>query len=86
MTQAELLKQLDTQLDSLEQTARSLCLSKATQAEIRDHIYAIYTAAENELEGSDTKLVRNLMTGEGVRIARDTPRSCDPSTELFWSM
>jgi hypothetical protein len=33
-----------------------------------------------------TKQVKNLMTGEMVTIAWDTPRSCDPSTELYWSM
>ena len=32
------------------------------------------------------KTVRNLMTGENVQIPHDTPRSCDPSTELYWSM
>jgi hypothetical protein len=33
-----------------------------------------------------TKTVRNLMTGADVVIAYDTPRSCDPSSELYWSM
>jgi hypothetical protein len=33
-----------------------------------------------------TKTVKNLMTGLDVVIAYDTPRSCDPSTELYWSM
>ena len=33
-----------------------------------------------------TKTVKNLMTGEDVEIAWDTPRSCDPSSELYWSM
>lgn len=33
-----------------------------------------------------TKMVKNLMTGLMVEIAHDTPRSCDPSTELYWSM
>jgi hypothetical protein len=33
-----------------------------------------------------TKTVKNLMTGELVEIAHDTPRSCDPSSELYWSM
>ena len=33
-----------------------------------------------------TKTVKNLMTGQDVVIAYDTPRSCDPSTELYWSM
>ena len=32
------------------------------------------------------KTVKNLMTGKEVQIAHDTPRSCDPSTELYWSM
>ena len=33
-----------------------------------------------------TKWVKNLMTGQMVEIAHDTPRSCDPSSELYWSM
>jgi len=33
-----------------------------------------------------TKTVKNLMTGEDVVIPWDTPRSCDPSTELYWSV
>jgi hypothetical protein len=32
------------------------------------------------------KTVKNLMTGESIQIAHDTPRSCDPSSELYWSM
>jgi len=30
--------------------------------------------------------VVNLMTGERVMQRRDTPRSCDVSSELYWSM
>ena len=33
-----------------------------------------------------TKTVKNLMSGKDVEIAYDTPRSCDPSSELYWSM
>ena len=33
-----------------------------------------------------TKTVKNLMSGKDVEIAWDTPRSCDPSSELYWSM
>ena len=33
-----------------------------------------------------TKKVRNLMTGVEIEIPVDTPRSCDPSSELYWSM
>jgi hypothetical protein len=32
------------------------------------------------------KTVRNLMTGAAVEIEHDTPRSCDPSSELYWTM
>ena len=33
-----------------------------------------------------TKTVKNLMTGADVTIPHDTPRSCDPSSELYWTM
>jgi hypothetical protein len=33
-----------------------------------------------------TRTVKNLMTGAMVEIPYDTPRSCDPSSELFWTM
>lgn len=32
------------------------------------------------------KTVKNLMTGKDVEISVNTPRSCDPSSELYWSM
>lgn len=32
------------------------------------------------------KTVKNLMTGKEIEIPHDTPRSCDPSTELYWSI
>ena len=32
------------------------------------------------------KTVRNLMSGKEIQIPHDTPRSCDPSSELYWSM
>jgi len=33
-----------------------------------------------------TKTVKNLMTGENIEIAADTPHCCDPSSETYWSM
>ena len=39
-----------------------------------------------ELAFPQTKIVRNLMTGKEVEIDVNTPRSCDPSTELYWCM
>ena len=32
------------------------------------------------------KTVRNLMSGKDIQIPHDTPRACDPSSELYWSM
>ena len=32
------------------------------------------------------KTVTNLMTGKEIEIAENTPRACDPSSELYWSM
>jgi hypothetical protein len=32
------------------------------------------------------KTVINLMSGQEVEIPYHTPRSCDPSSELYWSM
>jgi len=32
------------------------------------------------------KTVKNLMSGVEVQIPHDTPRACDPSSELYWSI
>lgn len=32
------------------------------------------------------KTVKNLISGEDVEIAVDTPLCCDPSSETYWSM
>jgi hypothetical protein len=32
------------------------------------------------------KTVKSLMTGADVVIETETPRACDPSSELYWSM
>lgn len=32
------------------------------------------------------KTVKNLMTGEEVQIAEDTPWCCNPASESYWSM
>lgn len=31
------------------------------------------------------KTVKNLMSGEDIQIATDTPLCCDPSSETYWS-
>lgn len=32
------------------------------------------------------KKVKNLMTGQEIEIDSNTPRCCDPSSELYWTM
>lgn len=32
-----------------------------------------------------TKIVKNLMTGKDVEIDADTPWSCNPASEAYWS-
>lgn len=48
-----------------------------------------YAYADNETYNTDVvsmKKVRNSMTGEEIEIPSNTPRSCDPSSELYWTM
>jgi len=49
--------------------------------------------SENELNivtretyRAPTKKVTNLMSGIEIEIDADTPRCCDPSSELYWTM
>ena len=53
-----------------------------------NELYPLYKATEGwRMEYVPTmKTVKNLMTGQEVQIPHDTPRSCDPSSELYWSM
>jgi hypothetical protein len=53
-----------------------------------NELYPLYKATEGwRMEYvPTTKWVKNLMTGALVEISHDTPRSCDPSSELYWSM
>lgn len=39
-----------------------------------------------EIPTEEMKTVKNYMTGEKVEIPVDTPRCCDPSSELYWTM
>lgn len=50
-------------------------------------LYDLYPATKGwRFECHPTmKTVINLMTGKEVKIHRDTPWVCDPSTETYWS-
>lgn len=57
------------------------------QEEVRDLQAGLYPkSAGFVLEFVPTmKTVKNLITGQEVQIAHDTPRCCDPSSETYWS-
>ena len=48
-----------------------------------------YAVAEEDYYAKNIvwrKKVKNLMTGEEIEIPSNTPRCCDPSSELYWTM
>ena len=56
--------------------------------EVRELQYELWPVAKGyRIEFVATmKTVVNLMSGKEIQIPHDTPRSCDPSSELYWSM
>jgi hypothetical protein len=81
--------------------AAQAAITRAHKKYLRNHIYMPGSnAAEDDplfwmaaadaqyyhmlIEQRVTK--RNLMTGEEFTQSVNTPRSCDPSSELYWSM
>ena len=56
--------------------------------EVRELQYELWpTSKGSRIETVPTmKTVTNLMSGAAIQIPHDTPRSCDPSSELYWSM
>jgi hypothetical protein len=53
-----------------------------------NELYDLYPATKGwRFECHPTmKTVKNLMTGKDVQIDRDTPWSCNPASETYWSM
>lgn len=57
------------------------------EREMRELARDLYSGTDWRFEFVPTmKTVRNLMSGKDIQIAHDTPRSCDPSSELYWTM
>jgi hypothetical protein len=56
--------------------------------EVRELQYELWPVSKGfRIEFFPTmKTVRNLMSGKEIQIPHDTPRACDPSSELYWSM
>jgi len=55
--------------------------------EVRELAYELWTQSQGYriVFFPTMKTVRNLMSGEEIEIPHDTLRSCDPSSELYWS-
>jgi len=53
-----------------------------------NELYDLYPATRGwRFEYHPTmKTVKNLMTGKDIQIDRDTPWSCNPASETYWSM
>ena len=62
--------------------------SAEMKREVRELQYELYPVALGfRIEFFPTmKTVKNLMSGKDIEIPHDTPRCCDPSSELYWSM
>lgn len=55
--------------------------------EVADLQFKLYPRDKFRLAVFETMVERkNLMTGETYRERYDTPHSCSPSTETYWSM
>lgn len=64
---------------------RAVKKGKVTEKEANE-IYRISDAATFSTKIEKTEMVRNLMSGEMIEQSVNTPRCCDPSSELYWSM
>ena len=62
--------------------------SAEMKREVRELQYEMWPASKGfRIEFHPTmKTVKNLMTGEDVEIASDTPWCCNPASETYWSM
>ena len=57
------------------------------QREVNELHAGLYPRSQFRMEYCPTmKTVTNLVSGVEIEIPHDTPRSCDPSSELYWSM
>lgn len=81
----------DRRKKSGERLVTTQVLKDLTEDQVREQSAQLFDAQEVKTGFRiecfpSMKQVKNLMTGQMVQIARDTPRCCDPSSELFWTM
>lgn len=66
--------------------ARAAITREANRGAINKDDFAVVDSFVFHTEIEKTVTVQNLMSGKDVVQAVNTPRSCDPSSELYWSM
>ena len=64
--------------------ALTKALNKGLLQDREQYRIADYSDFINNIE--KTVVVKNLMSGKDVKQSANTPRCCDPSSELYWSM
>lgn len=68
------------------EAAKAALTRMANRSDINRDDYDIVDRTIFQEQIEKTKTVRNLMNDKEVTIPVNTPRSCDPSSELYWSM
>lgn len=59
------------------------CSNRNAGKKVYDYMEETFFALKHPV---GTKVVKNLMTGQAVVIAEDTPWCCNPASETYWSM
>lgn len=65
--------------------AKSAITREAKRGAIKAEDFAV-ASVEDFAKIEKTVTVQNLMSGKDVVQSINTPRACDPSSELYWSM
>lgn len=69
-----------------ERMVRKFTLDGMTREAV-DGVLAVFYPSGHRFEVVPaTMKVKNLMTGEEIEIASDTPWCCNPASETYWSM
>jgi hypothetical protein len=69
-----------------EQAAKAGLTKAVNKGDVKREDFAIAEYSDFYTNIEKTVTVKNLMSGNDVVQPINTPRSCDPSTELYWSM
>jgi hypothetical protein len=74
----------DYKTEAAAKAAITRACNRTMKADVNDYAVAEIEHFYKRIEKKET--VRNLMSGKPVVQSVNTPRCCDPSSELYWSM